>query len=90
MAIKFKDFLQVWMPANNSVDNLEVYVPDLSDEERVYRLKKSFRNYILFGDYYVTLMEIDYWEHKEKPPFLSIILNKEVNDPLEECPFAYE
>ena len=89
MAVKFKDFLQIWMPANDNVDTLEVYVSDPSNDEEVYRLKKSFRNYILFGDYYVTVMEIDYWEQKVKPPYLSIILNKELKDPLDECPFAY-
>lgn len=88
MAIKFKDFLQVWMPANNTIDDLDVYIYN-SSNEKVHRLKKSFRNYILFGDYYVTVMEIDYWEHKSKPPYLSIILNKEINDPFDECPFAY-
>lgn len=90
MAVKFKDFLQIWLGANHDVDKLDVYVSNPYDESEIYNLKCSLRNYLLFGDYYITTMEIDYLIDKVSRPYLSIIISKNVPDPLEECLFAYE
>lgn len=93
MAIKFKDFLQVWLAANHDVKNLDTYIYNYTydDDEEFYKMKNSLRNYLLFGDYYVTSIENDCkYDNYSMEPFASVIISKKKPDPIQNCPFAYE
>lgn len=95
MAIKMSDFLQVYLGCNPNIDDLEVWIyqpsTDANGNEESYKVKKSLRNYILFGDYYIEDITLDWYPHiSNKDPFLSISITKEPLDSYQSCPFAYE
>lgn len=93
--MKLKNFLMSYMGSNHNVDDLDVwvYTPPKDDEvdgESV-QLKRSLRNYLLFGDYYVGGINVDWYPNMpgKRNPYLSISITKEPTDPMQDCPFAY-
>lgn len=95
MAIKMSDFLQTYMGSNHNVDDLEVWVYDppatINEDGESYKIKKSIRNYLIFGDYYVADITIDWYPNRpHKNPILSLSIVKEPQDVFQSCPFTYE
>lgn len=90
--ILLKDFLMVYLTANHDVDDLSIYIYKMESDKvdgELYRMKNSLRNYLLFGDYYVTSIDTDYCSCN-RGITTEIVITKEETDALEDCPFAYE
>lgn len=87
-----KDFLMVYLAANHDVDDLSIHIYKMEpyrEDGELYKMKNSLRNYLLFGDYYVTSVDADY-HPRSRTVVTELVITKEKTDPLEDCPFAYE